>query len=154
VRDVAVETPSPSRLELPLQLMDQQRARPSLAQTGAQTAKSARSSVFFAFDDDDSDEASDDDCEPVSRTERSNTACSTRSRAQSVPLSNLFSVSDVARRETLAAQALGLSKTARRGTVAAAFHKCARKHHPDKGGKKDDFQVLREAYSRLLAERS
>lgn len=144
---VSMSTSPP--VQIPVQLMDGRARAASMAQP--QTGKSARSSVFFAFGDNDSDE---DDYEPMSRTERFNTTASTRSRAQSVPLSNQFSVSDVARRETLAAQALGVSKTAKRGTVAGAFYKGARKHHPDKGGKKDDFQVLREAYARLLLERS
>lgn len=137
--NVSMSTSSP--MQIPVQMVDN-RAR------GASTTKSCRSSVFFAFDDNDSDDDS------LSRMDRANTMASTRSRAQSVPLSNKFTVDDVARRDTLAAQALGVSKSAKRGTVAGAFHKGARKHHPDKGGQKDDFQVLREAYARLLSERS
>lgn len=68
-------------------------------------------------------------------------------------LSAKFTVNDVARRETLAAEALGVRKNARKHTVATAFRKEARNMHPDKGGMKEDFQVLREAYANLLQTR-
>jgi len=64
-------------------------------------------------------------------------------------LSHKFTVDDVSRRRTLAAQALGVRKTAAGHEVSGAFYKGARQVHPDKGGQKEDFQVLREAYARL-----
>jgi hypothetical protein len=62
-----------------------------------------------------------------------------------------FTISDV-QRPSLAAEAMGIRKEAKKKTLADAYHKGVRKHHPDKGGRKSHFQVLREAYSVLLAD--
>jgi len=61
-------------------------------------------------------------------------------------LAHRFDRKDVGRRATLAAQALGVKKTAGRKTVAHAFRDAARVLHPDKGGSTADFQVINEAY--------
>jgi hypothetical protein len=124
-------------------------------------SRTGKSSIFYAFGEDDEDDLDEERARmsaPRSRA-RMETNASCKSRACSLPgdymgnLSATYSVNDVARRSTLAAQALGVSKSAHRRTVAGAFYKGARKHHPDKGGDKEDFQVLREAYARLLLER-
>mmetsp|Transcript_52818 Transcript_52818/g.123551 ORF Transcript_52818/g.123551 Transcript_52818/m.123551 type:complete len:515 (+) Transcript_52818:94-1638(+) len=61
-------------------------------------------------------------------------------------LAHRFAREEVARRATIAAQALGVKKTAGRKTVAHAFRDAARVLHPDKGGSTADFQVINEAY--------
>lgn len=146
------------------------------------TVQSAASSVFFCFDNQEEDaaaneETTEDDSSPPQsgrrQSEYSNLGGEQRSRndtatsnvsnrsagRMSLPanyqdnLSTHFQVNDVARRPTLAAKALNVSKTAGRRTIAGAFRQGAKSHHPDKGGQKEDFQVLREAYTRLLSER-
>jgi len=64
-----------------------------------------------------------------------------------------YSTTEVGRRPTIAAKALGVAKDASRRSVARAFYEGAKVLHPDKGGAKDDFQVLNEAYMRMLAPR-
>jgi len=91
------------------------------------------------------------DGEPRKRTE---TQASMQHQRHTVNLSGLaekFTVNDVGRRATLAAEALGVRRDAGRSTVAGVYYKGARKLHPDKGGQKEDFQVLREAYAKLLS---
>uniref|UniRef100_A0A2P2I9S1 Subfamily a member 2-like partial n=1 Tax=Hirondellea gigas TaxID=1518452 RepID=A0A2P2I9S1_9CRUS len=44
---------------------------------------------------------------------------------------------------------LGISKTASGPEIKKAFHKLARKHHPDKGGDEDKFKEMRTAYETL-----
>lgn len=61
-------------------------------------------------------------------------------------LSSKVTTAEVSKRRTIAAQALGVPKTAGRKTVVAAFRKGAKELHPDKGGCTEDFQVLNEAY--------
>jgi hypothetical protein len=94
---------------------------------------------------------------PRSRLDTATTTKSTRSHslpdATFANISKTFTVSDVARRPTQAAAALGVTKNAGRRTVAAAFYKGAKQTHPDKGGHKEDFQVIREAYAKMLNER-
>jgi len=104
-----------------------------------------------------SDPSGSSDATQASANERA------RIRSQSVPdadaslppsISSQFTAKDVAKRQTLAAKALGVSKEAGRKTVMKAFRDGARTHHPDKGGDKDDFQVLNEAYTKLLASQA
>jgi len=68
-------------------------------------------------------------------------------------ISKEFSTRQVASRKTVAAQALGVQRHAGRKTVKQAFKDSALMLHPDKGGDKEDFQVINEAY-RLLASGS
>lgn len=56
---------------------------------------------------------------------------------------------EASRRKTVAAEALGVTKTAGRKTVTQAFRKHVLKHHPDKGGNTVDFQAINAAYSNL-----
>jgi curved DNA-binding protein CbpA len=44
---------------------------------------------------------------------------------------------------------LGLKKTATENDVKRAYKQLARENHPDKGGDKDRFQKIQEAYSVL-----
>jgi len=64
-------------------------------------------------------------------------------------LAGRFRTAEVAKRATIAAKALGISKEAGRKTVARTFYKHAKVLHPDKGGDKEDFQVLNEAYMKM-----
>jgi len=56
---------------------------------------------------------------------------------------------EAARRKTVAAEALGVKKTAGRKTVTQAFRKHVLKHHPDKGGNTVAFQAINAAYNNL-----
>eukprot|EP00439_Symbiodinium_sp_Y106_P066951 s51_g11.t1 len=56
---------------------------------------------------------------------------------------------EAARRKTVAAEALGVRKTAGRKTVTQAFRKQVLAHHPDKGGSTVDFQAINAAYGRM-----
>lgn len=44
---------------------------------------------------------------------------------------------------------LGLRKDATKDEIKAAYKKLAREHHPDKGGKEEDFVKIGEAYEKL-----
>lgn len=44
---------------------------------------------------------------------------------------------------------LGISKTSTQDEIKASFRKLAREHHPDKGGDKEKFQKIQEAYETL-----
>lgn len=45
---------------------------------------------------------------------------------------------------------LGVSKTATVDEIKTAYRKLAREHHPDKGGDKETFQNIQEAYENLI----
>jgi DnaJ-class molecular chaperone len=44
---------------------------------------------------------------------------------------------------------LGISKSASDDEIKNSYRKLARTHHPDKGGDKDKFQKIQEAYETL-----
>lgn len=46
-------------------------------------------------------------------------------------------------------QHLGISPSASEAEVKKAYRKMAAKHHPDKGGKEEDFKRIKEAYERI-----
>jgi DnaJ-class molecular chaperone len=46
---------------------------------------------------------------------------------------------------------LGLTSTASEAEVKKAYRKLATKHHPDKGGKEEDFKRIKEAYERITS---
>lgn len=48
---------------------------------------------------------------------------------------------------------LGIQRSALLSEVRRAFHKLALQRHPDKGGAKEEFQKLQQAYEDILAER-
>jgi len=81
------------------------------------------------------------------------TGAGPRSRAMAMSscksLASRFRTAEVAKRATIAVTALGISKEAGRKTVARTFYKHAKVLHPDKGGDKEDFQVLNEAYMKM-----
>ena len=52
-------------------------------------------------------------------------------------------------KETKMYDALGVKSTATASQLKRAYYKLAQKHHPDKGGDKDQFQVIGEAYAVL-----
>ena len=45
---------------------------------------------------------------------------------------------------------LGVRKDASKDEIKAAYKKLAREHHPDKGGKEEDFVKIGEAYEKLI----
>lgn len=45
---------------------------------------------------------------------------------------------------------LGISKNANQDDIKSAYRKLAREHHPDKGGDKEKFQQIQEAYEHLI----
>jgi DnaJ-class molecular chaperone len=46
-------------------------------------------------------------------------------------------------------QILGINKTATQDEIKQAYRRLASKHHPDKGGSKEQFQKIQEAYATL-----
>lgn len=68
---------------------------------------------------------------------------------QSLAAPSSYDPIQTARRKTVAAEALGVQKTAGRKTVTQAFRKRVLEHHPDKGGNTVTFQALNAAYSNL-----
>ncbi|CAJ1399325.1 unnamed protein product [Effrenium voratum] len=92
--------------------------------------------------------------------EESEATCSDREPArgfQGTPASCLVSFSpaprydplEAGRRKTVAAEALGVKKTAGRKTVTQAFRRRVLRHHPDKGGNTTDFQAINAAHKLL-----
>ncbi len=49
-------------------------------------------------------------------------------------------------------EVLGVEQDAKKGAVVNAYRALAKVHHPDAGGSKEDFQVLRQAYEQALRE--
>lgn len=47
---------------------------------------------------------------------------------------------------------LGINKSASTEEIKIAYRKLAREHHPDKGGNKEQFQKIQEAYETLIDE--
>merc|ERR1719265_2596069 len=66
-------------------------------------------------------------------------------RSQMQPLFP-YSAEEAGHRHTIAAKVLGVPRNAGHKTVTTAYRTGARKLHPDRGGKTQDFQVLNEAY--------
>jgi len=104
-----------------------------------------------------SDEEEQEEDNSQKQTNMGQSPSQERLRSQSVPMvppqsiGQQFSAQQVGRRSSAAAQALGVKKGAGKKTITTAFRQGARVMHPDKGGDKDDFQVLNEAFQKLLA---
>lgn len=47
---------------------------------------------------------------------------------------------------------LGISRNATEEQIKDSYRKLARRHHPDKGGNKEDFQKIQDAYERLTSK--
>lgn len=97
-----------------------------------------------SYDDEDVEEDEEESTDEILRATNGN---------QMTPA--LFGEPDeVAKRRTLATQALGVNRDAGRRTVTKAFRSHVRSHHPDKGGDPKNFQVLHAAYSSLCSRKS